>query len=118
MAWSPEQYHKFQNERAAPFEDLVALGRFADGMRIVDLGCGTGELTAKLAERSKDATVVGVDSSPTMLEKARPLARPGLRYEQGRIEEWSAEAAWDLVFSHATLQWVDDHGALFAKLAR
>src|SRR5581483_11913432 len=86
--------------------------------RIIDLGCGTGELTARLAVLSPDSDVVGLDSSPTMLAKARPLARGGLRFEQGRIEDWSAEAAYDLVFSHATLQWCENHEALFARLAR
>src|SRR3954469_10620598 len=118
MPWSPDQYHKFSSERAAPFEDLVALGSFRDGMKIVDLGCGTGELTARLAVLSPGCDVLGVDSSSAMLEKARPLSRPRLRFEQGRIEDWSAEGAFDVVFSHATLQWVDDHEALFAKLAR
>ncbi len=118
MSWSPAQYHKFQAERAAPFEDLVALGALRGGMKIVDLGCGTGELTARLAALAPGSDVLGVDSSESMLAKARPLARPGLRFELRRIEDWSAEAAYDLVFSHATLQWVDDHEALLAKLAR
>ncbi|MEZ0227796.1 MAG: methyltransferase domain-containing protein [Planctomycetota bacterium] len=118
MTWSPAQYHKFQAERAAPFEDLVALGTLRDGMKIVDLGCGTGELTARLAVLAPGSDVLGVDSSAAMLEKARPLERPDLRFEQRRIEDWSADRAYDLIFSHATLQWIDDHEALFARLAR
>jgi len=118
MTWSPEQYHKFRDERAAPFEDLVALAALRAGMRVLDLGCGTGELTAQLAALAPGSDVLGLDSSSAMLEKARPLARAGLRFEQGRIEDWSAEGAYDGVFSHATLQWVDDHDALFRKLAR
>ena len=50
MAWNPEQYLKFAAERAAPFADLVALLDVRPGLHAVDLGCGTGELTAKLAE--------------------------------------------------------------------
>lgn len=122
MAWSPEQYQKFQSERAAPFEDLVALGAFRPGMKIVDLGCGTGELTARLAALSPGSDTVGLDSSKTMLERAAPLARAGLRFALGRIEDWSPDdstaGGHDLVFSHATLQWIDDHDALFRKLVR
>jgi len=119
MAWSPEQYHKFHEERAAPFEDLIALGSFRPGMKIVDLGCGTGELTAKVATLSPGSDTVGIDSSASMLEKARPLARAGLRFVLGRIEDWEdPRGEHDLVFSHATLQWIDGHDALFAKLAR
>jgi trans-aconitate 2-methyltransferase len=117
MAWSPEQYHKFQGERAAPFEDLIALGSFRPRMKVVDLGCGTGELTARVAELSPGSDVTGIDSSRSMLDKARPLERPGLRFEQGKVEDWEGRDL-DLVFSHATLQWVDDHEGLFAKLAR
>ena len=140
MAWDPAQYHKFRDERAAPFEDLIALlleaagspapGRGAgDGGRlaglgletIVDLGCGTGELTARLAAMAPGARVVGLDSSTSMLAKARALegARPrgDLRFVEGAIETWSPERPVSLLFSHAALQWVDGHEALFRRLA-
>jgi trans-aconitate 2-methyltransferase len=117
MAWDPAQYHKFQDARSAPFEDLVALGVWRPGLSIVDLGCGTGELTARLLERSPGATIVGVDSSETMLARAKPLERPGLRFEKGAIEEWSPAAPVDLIFSHAALQWCDFHAQLFPRLA-
>ena len=44
-AWSPDCYDRFRAERTQPFDDLLALVRRAPGMRIVDLGCGTAELT-------------------------------------------------------------------------
>jgi trans-aconitate 2-methyltransferase len=114
MPWNPDLYHKFQAQRAAPFEDLFALVNVRDGLRVVDLGCGTGELTAQLAARLPYSTVVGVDSSPQMLAKAAAHVRPGLSFEQGRIEDVRGE--WDLVFSHAAIQWVDDHAALIPHL--
>jgi SAM-dependent methyltransferase len=43
--WNPAQYGKFRDERAAPFHDLLALVRRGGTPRVVDLGCGTGELT-------------------------------------------------------------------------
>src|SRR5688572_13318829 len=107
MPWDPAQYHKFQAERAAPFEDLVKLIRVREGLRVIDLGCGTGELTARLADILPGSDVLGVDSSPAMLEKAEPLERPGLRFALMAIEAVSGE--WDVVFSHAALHWVDDH---------
>jgi trans-aconitate 2-methyltransferase len=117
MGWSPDLYRKFQEERFAPFDDLVALAAFRPGMRMVDLGCGTGELTARLAALSAGSTVLGLDSSPSMLAKAQPLEKSGLRFAPGRIEEWD-ESGLDVVFSHAALQWVEDHEALFRRLAR
>jgi trans-aconitate 2-methyltransferase len=118
MAWNPDQYEKFRGERAAPFEDLVALAPWRPGLGIVDLGCGTGELTAKLRAFSPGSEIVGLDSSAAMLERARPLERPGLRFALGKVEEWQPEKPLDVIFSHAALQWIDDHATLFPRLAR
>jgi len=114
MPWNPEQYRKFKGERFAPFVDLFGLVKVREGMRAVDLGCGTGELTSRLAESLPESMVVGVDSSPEMLARAEEFARPGLRFQLGRIEDAGGE--WDLVFSHAAIQWVDDHRALVPRL--
>jgi trans-aconitate 2-methyltransferase len=114
MPWDPEQYRKFQAERFAPFDDLVALIDVRSNLRAIDLGCGTGELTARLSDLLPGSDVTGIDSSAEMLARAAALARPGLRFEQRAIED--AEGAWDLVFSHAALQWVDDHATLIPRL--
>jgi len=114
MPWNPEQYHKFQAERAAPFHDLSALLNVRPGLRVIDLGCGTGELTRQLADSLPESDVLGVDSSPQMLAQAAQHARPGVRFEQRAIED--VEGEWDVVFSHAALQWVPDHTALFPRL--
>jgi trans-aconitate 2-methyltransferase len=114
MPWNPDRYHQFRNERFAPFKDLLALVIKRDGMSIVDLGCGTGELTRRLADALPGSEVVGIDSSPEMLERAREHAREGLHFEQAEIE--NVEGEWDLVFSHAAIQWVDDHRSLIPRL--
>jgi trans-aconitate 2-methyltransferase len=114
MPWEPDRYHQFQRERFAPFEDLVSMIRPRAGLRVLDLGCGTGELTRRLADWLPESEVVGIDSSPQMLERAAPLARPGLRFEVAAIE--SVAGTWDLVFSHAALQWVEEHAALIPRL--
>ena len=114
MPWNPKQYHKFQNERFAPFEDLLALVKIREGLRVIDLGCGTGELTRRLADALPKSEVVGIDSSLEMLERARAQAREGLRFERGSIE--TIEGEWDLVFSHAAIHWIDDHRSLVPRL--
>jgi trans-aconitate 2-methyltransferase len=114
MVWEPERYHRFREERFLPFEDLVAMIRVRAGMRVVDLGCGTGELTERLAGRLPGSDVLGIDSSETMLELAHPRARRGLRFEKRRIED--VEGTWDLVFSHAAIHWVEDHDTLVPRL--
>lgn len=114
MPWNPDQYHKFSTERSAPFDDLLKLVHIRTGLRVVDLGCGTGELTRKLADALPDSDVLGLDSSTQMLAKAAQHARPGLRFEHGDQAQLSGE--WDLIFSNAALQWSDDHARLFPKL--
>ena len=114
MPWDPKRYHQFASQRAAPFEDLLAMIDLRDGMRVVDLGCGSGELTARLADALPESDVVGIDSSEEMLGEAAKLARPGLRFERGAIEKVSGE--WDLVFSHAALHWVEDHESLIPRV--
>ena len=114
MPWNPDQYHKFSAERSAPFDDLLKLVHVRTGLRVIDLGCGTGELTHRLAEALPGSDVVGLDSSAQMLAKAAQYARPGLRFEQGDQTKLSGE--WDLLFSNAALQWSEDHAQLFPAL--
>ena len=114
MPWDPALYEKFRDERYAPFIDLCALIEPRPGMRVIDLGCGTGELTARLADMLPESDVFGIDSSAEMLRKSAQHARPGVHFEQRAIE--NADGEYDLVFSHAALQWVDDHASLMPRL--
>lgn len=114
MPWDPTIYHKFQAERATPFVDLLGLVQVRPDLRVVDLGCGTGELTRRLAEALPGSEVIGLDSSPQMLARAAAHARPGLRFVEGTIETVGGD--WDLIFTHAALQWVPDHAALIPRL--
>jgi trans-aconitate 2-methyltransferase len=115
--WDPDQYERFKAERARPFWDLLALVRPCPGGRVVDLGCGTGELTKELHRHLEASETVGIDSSPAMLERARPFAGDGLRFEQGDIATWEP-APYDVMFSNAALHWLPDHRRLLARLTR
>jgi trans-aconitate 2-methyltransferase len=115
-AWDPQQYERFQAERQQPFFDLVALVRRRPGMRVVDLGCGTGTLTRELHLALAARETVGIDNSPAMLARAAPLAMTGLRFEPGDIGEFAAPGAYDLVFSNAALHWVPDQATLLRRL--
>jgi trans-aconitate 2-methyltransferase len=116
--WSPEQYERFKAERHQPFDDLLALIDRRPDMRVVDLGCGTGELTRELHEGLGARETVGIDDSEAMLLKAGQFAGEALRFERRAIESFTADAPFDLVFSNAALHWVPDHEALFARLTR
>jgi trans-aconitate 2-methyltransferase len=113
--WDPGQYQRFAAERAAPFWDLLALVRPVPAGRVVDLGCGSGELTAELHRRLQAAETLGLDSSPAMLERAAAVAGDGLRFELGDIGGFT-EGGWDVVFSNAALHWLGDHEELLGRL--
>lgn len=114
--WSPEQYARFKDERKQPFCDLLALIEHRPRMRVVDLGCGTGELTRELHEHLGAEETLGIDNSETMLLRSGSLGGEMLRFERGDIEAFVTDRPYDLVFSNAALHWLSDHEKLFARL--
>jgi len=116
--WSTEQYEKFKSERQQPFFDLLALVEKRPRMRLVDLGCGTGELTRELHTALSADETIGIDDSETMLLKAGSFGGDALRFEKGNIEAFVAERPFDLIFSNAAFHWVPDHIELFARLTK
>ena len=114
MPWDPTQYHKFQAERSAPFFDLLELVEVRPKLKVVDLGCGTGELTRQLADALPISNVTGIDNSPQMLDKAASHAGPNLHFEQGDQSQLTGE--WDLIFSNAALHWTENHSELIPRL--
>ncbi len=114
--WDPGQYERFADERSRPFHELLARVPATAPAYIVDLGCGTGELTATLTARWPEATVLGVDSSERMLTEAAARAVPGrLGFRREPIEEWTPAAPVDVLVSNAALQWVPGHADLFGR---
>lgn len=118
-AWKPDQYDRFRAERAVPFHDLLALVQGHGHRRVVDLGCGTGELTRLLHERTGAADTLGVDASPAMLERAAAVAGDGLHFAEADIGvlDGTVDGPVDVVFSNAALQWLPDHEAVLARWA-
>ena len=102
--WDPERYLRFADERGRPFVELI--GRVPGRpSTIVDLGCGPGQLTRVLRARWPGARVLGVDSSPEMIARARadsddPLAS----YELADAASWRPDAPVDLIVSNAMFQ--------------
>lgn len=115
MGWEPDRYLQFSDERLQPAIDLLNRISLAQSERIVDLGCGAGNVTRLLTQRWPEADITGLDSSPEMLDRARRVL-PTARFELSGVEHWEPDGPPDLLFSNAALHWVGDHSSLFPRL--
>jgi trans-aconitate 2-methyltransferase len=137
--WDPGTYLRFGSERARPFFDLLSRVGADDPGFVADLGCGPGNLTAVLAARWPGARVLGVDSSPEMIEAARAeLAAPEAKAAEGAaaqaagrgvaavpagrlefrladIRTWQPEQPVDVITCNAVLQWIPGHRELLTS---
>src|ERR1700759_3898034 len=117
MAWNPDIYNKFKNERYAPFYDLLNLCQYKPGIKGIDLGCGTGELTRKLSDHLPGSEITGIDSSKEMLEKAEAFKNSHTNFICRPIQDQIKEGMkFDLIFSNAALQWLDNHHQLIPSI--
>jgi trans-aconitate 2-methyltransferase len=114
--WNPEQYARFHTERAQPFFDLLALVKPQPAMRVIDLGCGTGELTRALHLRLAASETTGIDYSPAMLARSRAFASSGLHFREGDIADFRGGESYDLIFSNAAVHWVPAQETLLRQL--
>ena len=113
--WDPDHYLRFADHRTRPGVELLARIPDLAARSIVDLGAGTGHLTALLAQRWPEATVTGVDGSPAMVERAR-TEHPGLAWVAADLASWEPDGPLDVIYSNAALHWLDDHASLFPRL--
>jgi trans-aconitate 2-methyltransferase len=119
--WDPAQYWVFADERSRPFFELVGRVGARAPARVVDLGCGHGELTATLAQRWPGAAIEGIDSSTEMINAAGKLAdgQAGrLRFTVGDVAEWIPDGLIDVIVSNAALHWVPEHRELLPRWTR
>ncbi|MED5572698.1 MAG: methyltransferase domain-containing protein, partial [Pseudomonadota bacterium] len=117
MTWDPAQYLTFGGHRIRPAIDLLSAVPMEAPKTILDLGCGTGNITEFMQARWPEAKIVGLDNSADMLAKAQD-AHPDITWIEAEIGNWSPEAPFDLVYSNAVLHWVPDHGALFPDILK
>lgn len=114
--WDPGAYLAFGDDRARPFFDLLSAVGAEAPARVLDLGCGPGNLTEALTRRWSTAQVHGVDSSPAMVQRARALAGDRLTFEVADLRDLVPAEPVDVLVSNATLQRVPAHLALLERL--
>lgn len=107
-------YLAFADHRGRPFFDLTWRIDATGPRRVVDLGCGPGNLTETLGQRWPDAVIEAVDSSAEMVEAAR---QRGIDAVVGDVSAWSPSDDTDVVISNATLHWIPEHADLVVRWA-
>ncbi|MFG1209292.1 trans-aconitate 2-methyltransferase [Xanthobacter flavus] len=113
--WNASQYLKFEDQRTRPARDLLAAVPLQSAAFVVDLGCGPGNSTEILAQRFPGAEMLGLDTSPAMLEAARARL-PGVTFALGDASTFTLPKPADLIYANAVLQWVPDHATLLPRL--
>lgn len=131
--WNAERYHRLSTPQYEWGRRVLARLAPRPGERILDVGCGTGRLTADLAARLHHGWVIGVDTSAAMLAQAAAYG-PGVLAAAGpravgrhpvRLDFVRADGAelpfadrFDAIVSTAAFHWIPDHDRLFASLYR
>jgi trans-aconitate 2-methyltransferase len=113
--WLPEQYLKFENERNRPANDLLSAIPSQNVKFAVDIGCGPGNSTELLLQRYPSAQIMGVDSSPEMIAKAKERL-PSHEFQTADISTWAPAGKVDILYANAVMQWLPSHDKLFPRL--
>jgi trans-aconitate 2-methyltransferase len=120
--WDPELYNRFRCYRAEPVDAILSRLKLSETERVVDLGCGSGENTVALAQRVKRGRLLGIDSSPAMIERANqlrdtldPSLKARVRFEPGEIPDFKGDREYSVVFSNAAFHWIRDHRGILRR---
>ncbi len=113
--WDTGRYQARHSYVFAYGEELIELLEPQAGEKILDLGCGSGQLTAKIADSG--AKAIGMDRSPEMIAEARRNF-PAVKFEIGDATSFVLDSPVDAVFSNAVLHWVKDADGAVRSIAR
>ncbi len=115
--WNPELYLKFNEERTQPAKDLVTRIHVKNPEKIMDVGCGPGNSTNVLSSRWPESEIVGIDSSASMIESAKNNY-PDIEWRIEDATKMETEEKYDIIFSNATIQWIQDQEKLISDLVK
>jgi trans-aconitate 2-methyltransferase len=118
LGFDGEKYRQASTHQKEWGMKLIAELPLTGRERILDLGCGDGALTAQLASRVPEGSVVGIDSAPSMIATASRQGRPNLRFELLDMRRLAYEEEFDVVFSNSALHWVKDQQDLLRRVLR
>jgi trans-aconitate 2-methyltransferase len=120
--WDAADYEKHSSPQQQWARDVIQALRLAGDERILDIGCGDGKVTAELAALVPKGSVLGIDSSESMIgfahQRFSPAHFPNLRFHSGNATRLAYRHEFDLVVSFASLHWVSDHLAVLSGIKR
>jgi trans-aconitate 2-methyltransferase len=119
--WDADDYSRSSSAQQVWARELIAKLRLQGGESVLDIGCGDGKVTAEIGALVPDGRVVGIDSSPEMIDFAsRNLGGPSsnLAFLLQNAGDMDFEGEFDVVFSNATLHWVIDHRPVLLGISR
>jgi len=115
--WDAVAYERVADAQEEWAREVLDRLELAGDETVLDAGCGAGRVTKLLLERLPRGRVIGVDSSPSMIEKARETLPGDVELIVGDLLTVELDERVDAIFSNATFHWILDHRRLFGRLA-
>lgn len=107
-----EKYKKASKHQKEWGYSLISQIHLTGHEKILDLGCGDGALTERLADLIPEGNVLGIDASTGMIQTAKALERANLKFVRMDINAMAFKDEFDMIYSNAALHWVKDHVSL------
>jgi trans-aconitate 2-methyltransferase len=114
--WDASTYDRVADAQEQWGKEVIERLALSGDETVLDAGCGSGRVTRLLVERLPRGRVIGIDASPSMIERARQNLADGVELVVANLLDLDVEEAVDAVFSNATFHWIVDHDLLFARL--
>jgi trans-aconitate 2-methyltransferase len=114
--WEAKTYDRVSDVQAEWAKAVLDRLPLKGDETVLDAGCGSGRVTAKLLERLPRGHVVAVDAAPSMVEYARQALGDRATVFHSDLAELELDEPVDAAFSNAVFHWVPDHEKLFARL--
>jgi len=120
MKWDAAKYDAVKAPQIDAGRELIVMAGVREADSILDLGCGTGKLTVELARLASKGSIVGIDPSREMLDKAREVSTgmENIRLMQLAAQAMNFADEFDLVFSNSALQWIREQEEVIKRIYR
>ena len=116
--WDAEVYHRVSDPQFEWATEVLRRLELRGDEVVLDAGCGSGRVTALIADRVPRGRVIGIDASESMVAKARETLGDRAELHIGNLTELALDREVNAVFSNAVFHWILDHDLLFERLHR